>query len=139
MKRHEMPVIPTDNPDHFIMWLSHRGISVSRETHDPYHLFPQQDEFSGVRIGHYYDNPSDSPIWIDTYNYIWDGHHRWAAEILRWFIGDDEAEPSAPVIVIQAETYQIRELIDQYNQEWGIERKSVPPLNWEDDDGCPND
>lgn len=123
MKRHEMPVIPTDDPAQFIAWLKNRGVYVTAELTDPSTLHPLQEELSGERVGHYYDNPSSSPVWITYDRNIVDGHHRWGAAIVRNALSDYVTPCTC--LMVSADVPTLTTLAHAFNQEFGIERKTV--------------
>lgn len=77
-----MPQISSEDVPEFLTWLQHQGIDWKSEAIPARQLNPTQKEFNPEKVQGMLGEPEASlakPILVSRDDYIFDGHHRWAA------------------------------------------------------------
>ena len=84
-ERQELPQVPNDKLDNFILYLEKQNIVVKKVTVKPSLLKPAQKHINKEKIQYFMNKEGRKdllkPIIISKEGYVIDGHHRWLA----WF------------------------------------------------------
>jgi hypothetical protein len=132
------PDAEVDLAPEFIKSMKDQGVGVQEETVPASSLRSTQEQLDGVKVASIVTRAEagklpSQPIFVTKDNYILDGHHRWAAEIVMDAKNNREGDLKIPVHKLDIDIGRALTLGLEFQKKWGISRARVggeKPQEW---------